>query len=172
MNCPNCGAQNNDNANACFNCGAVLTPDQQQPVPEQPPVYQQTPEQPPVYQQTPEQPPVYQQAPVYQQPPVYQQAPAYQPQPEQAKSSGVPSLVPMIMGIVSFAAGGILPLAILALVFGIPIQKRAKAAGTSDTKAKLGVIFGILGIVECVLLIAFLVIYYVFIVGVAIFANM
>jgi len=93
MFCPNCGAQNPDNANVCVNCGNAL----QQQAPVQP-AYQQPAYQQPAYQQPMYQQPMYQQ-PMYQQP-MYQQ-PAYQA-PVSGGSKGA-KIVGMILGIIGFA---------------------------------------------------------------------
>lgn len=84
--CSSCGAQMDDNAVFCLNCGA------QKAAPAQAPVQPQAPVQAPAYQQ-----PVYQQ-PVYQQP-VYQQ-PMYVKPKIPGRGFGISSLVLGIIGLV------------------------------------------------------------------------
>lgn len=91
--CSSCGAQMDDNAVFCLNCGAQKAAPAPAPAPA--PVQAQAPVQPqqPVYQQ-----PVYQQ-PVYQQQPMYQQ-PMYVKPKIPGRGFGISSLVLGIIGLV------------------------------------------------------------------------
>ena len=148
MYCSKCQAQNADSAAFCTNCGASMKQQPYQQEPAQQEAYRQPPAQPyaqqqEAYQQPPAQP--YAQQEAYQQPPAqpYAQQEAYQQlsaqpyaQQEAYQQPPVPpGYQPYVGPIVhsgSAAAGAALTFGILSLV--LPI---------------IGIIFGIVSIVQC-----------------------
>jgi ABC-type multidrug transport system permease subunit len=166
MFCQQCGAQIDDKALFCNNCGTrtnnVQQPVQQQPV--QQPVYQQ-PMQQPYVQQPVQQQPVYQQ-PVYQQPvyqqPVYQQENVVDPIAKEMADKAAGSA--LTFGILSLVFACTFYLSFLGIIFAcIAFSKANKNKmfnnGVLQAKAKVGRGLAIGGLVAGIVFTFFLMIF-------------
>lgn len=138
--CQNCGAQCEDSANHCTNCGVALAAEE--------PVAQTNP--------TPEQPPVYQQPPVYPQPPMnqpYYGVPAPMPK-NPNKGKAIAGMVLGICGLVVPYLGTIC--AIIGLIISIMALKGYHEGEPGRGMAIAGLVCSIIGLVWAVLLILIL----------------
>ena len=77
--------------------------------------------------------------------PVYTTAPA-EPA-KQDNPDNTMGMISMILGIISVALGGALPMAIVALVLSVITKNKAKEIGADTPKAKVGFILGIVSLV-------------------------
>lgn len=111
MFCNHCGAENNDSAQVCRSCGAVLTTEQNnaQPVQQQPVTYVN-------YANTPA------------------GAPVKAPQPGKGFA-----IAAMVCGIVSFFCFGIV-LGVLAIVFGVVAKKKGYMGAMATAGIVCGVV--------------------------------
>ncbi len=172
--CIQCGAQLPENVSFCPSCGQKVAEAEpvytaQAPVYEQPapqaPVYEQPASQQPTYEQPQYQPPVYQQ-PQYQ----YAQQPVYTAQPVVETKFKVMGYIGMGLGIGALFFGFLATIlslvglgyygyesAVLAITYGILaaglgvpakiLAAKALGGGFVSTPAKLGNIFGLVGII-------------------------
>lgn len=155
MICPTCGAQIDDNATFCTQCGS---PVQNNTTPEYAPMEDHPTE---LFEETP----AYE-APAYETPayeaPAYDATPVYNAEPYSYSGSEAPAQDPGaglgkaskilgIFGIITSCCGFGMALAIVSIILGIIGSKKSSEAGFENASAKTGKILGIVGIVIAVI---------------------